>query len=100
MSGGTYGYAYSRIEDLASEIRARSNDMAYRRVFASLLDVCAKAAHAIEWVDSGDYCPGDDVEPIRAALSFNGGNPDAMAKRDAIERVVEILRASGFEVSQ
>ena len=99
MSGGSYDYAYGRIEELASAIRARSNDRTDRRVFASLLDVCAKAARAIEWVDSCDYGPGDETAPIRAALAFNGGNPDAMIKRDAIERVVEILRAAGFEVT-
>lgn len=31
-----------------------------------VLRAVAKAAHAVEWVDSGDYGPGDEVEAIRA----------------------------------
>jgi hypothetical protein len=29
----------------------------------------AAAAHAIEWVDSGDYSPDDEIPALKAALS-------------------------------
>ncbi len=76
MSGGSYDYAFGRIDDLAAEVQRQAIDRelipehrALRLAFADLLKRCAKAAHAIEWVDSCDYGPGDEVAAIRAALA-------------------------------
>lgn len=88
MSGGSYGYLYSRLNDLAEQIRNRVKNPAsgddwgkpdpldpeaerLRLLFADLLDRAAKAAHDIEWVDSGDYGPNDEVESIRKALGHD-----------------------------
>ena len=76
MSGDTYNYAYRHLEELASAIRTRaetelslSDDVrALRHEFAGRLELFARAAHAIEWVDSGDTAEGREVEAIRAAL--------------------------------
>ena len=38
--------------------------------FIGLLRIVAKAAHDIEWVDSGDYGPGDEVAAIRACRAY------------------------------
>lgn len=65
MSGGSMNYLYSKLEYEAS-FRA---DTPERRAFAKHLKLVAKALHDIEWVDSGDYGPGDDAEAIRACLS-------------------------------
>lgn len=43
---------------------------AERKWFAELLRLASKAAHDIEWVDSGDFGPGDEVEAIRAVRMF------------------------------
>lgn len=66
MSGGSYNYAYHRINELASEIRGNS---AERCAFRHLLTKVATALHDIEWVDSGDYGPGDENKAIAACLS-------------------------------
>lgn len=63
MSGGSYDYAYCRLEDLSRQIREEgccSCASPYlRRAFAKhLLDI-SKAMRAIEWNDSSD---GDDEE--------------------------------------
>lgn len=65
MSGGSYNYAYMRIEDLASEIRPTT---LLRRTFIDHLKMVAKACHAIEWVDSGDCGPGGEDADIKACL--------------------------------
>lgn len=65
MSGGSYDYAFHKIEDLADEIRA---DTPLRTAFVEHLRLVAKAARAIEWVDSCDYAKGDEDKPIRACL--------------------------------
>lgn len=68
VSGGSYDYAFHRLHDLALEIRSRAGGDERRLAFAAHLDLCARAARAIEWVDSGDYARGDDHGPIDAVL--------------------------------
>ena len=67
MSGGSYDYAYLKIEDLAHNIKARASTPE-RSAFVDHLFKIAKAAHDIEWVDSGDCGPGDENQAIRACL--------------------------------
>jgi hypothetical protein len=64
MSGGSMNYLYSKLEYDANF----KQDTPERRAFAKHLKLVAKALHDIEWVDSGDYGPGDDIEAIRACL--------------------------------
>ncbi len=67
MSGGSYDYAYYKVEGIASEIQ-RNADTPLRRAFAKHLERVAQALHDIEWVDSGDYGQGDEVEAIKAVI--------------------------------
>jgi hypothetical protein len=73
MSGGSYNYAYSALENLATDILTSRgiNKSPQRLAFAKRLMLMAKAAHDIEWVDSGDYGPGDEMESIKEALGPN-----------------------------
>jgi len=65
MSGGSMNYLYSKLQCGATF----ETNTPERRAFMTLLDKVAKALHDIEWVDSGDYGPGDENEAIRACLS-------------------------------
>ena len=65
MSGGRYEYKYHYIHDLADEIEASNPE---RVQFIEHLRMVAKACQAIEWVDSFDYGPGDELGPIRACI--------------------------------
>jgi hypothetical protein len=67
MSGGSWDYLYRRVEDAADRLRC-SNDPLRRALGAHLHDV-AEALHAIEWVDSADYTPEQEIEPIRKVIS-------------------------------
>ena len=69
MSGGSYDYAYLRVEELADEIELRAGDDPRRVAFAHLLHKCADAAKAIEWVDSFDRAQGSEHEAIDAVVS-------------------------------
>jgi hypothetical protein len=64
MSGGSMQYLYSKIEYDA----VFDTDTPERRAFKKHLELVAKALHDIEWVDSGDYGPGDETDAIRACL--------------------------------
>ena len=67
MSGGSLGYAYGRIETISEEVAQRAFTPLHE-AFAVHLAKVAYALHDLEWVLSGDYSPGDEVEPIRAVL--------------------------------
>jgi hypothetical protein len=69
MSGGSYDYAYCKIQDMADSLRCTTPA---RKAFKTLLNKVAKACHDIEWVDSGDCSPGDEDKAIRIALGDNG----------------------------
>lgn len=92
MSGGAYDYAYSHIEYLANNIRANTPE---RRAFVALLQKVAEAAHAIEWVDSGDYAEGDEVEPIMKCVTSSDTLASeierATALRDELTALIERL---------
>jgi len=73
MSGGSYDYAYHRVNDVADTVEVRlveaerdpsSNALAERRWFVEHLRLVAKAMRDVELVDSSDYSPGDELEAI------------------------------------
>lgn len=91
MSGGSMGYLYSKVE--YADFLANTPE---RIAFAKHLALVAKALHDIEWVDSGDYGPGDDSESIRACLGDGAVLIAAIgeAKKVLASLKAEIARAS------
>jgi hypothetical protein len=90
MSGGSYDYVYGRIKDFAEQIRTTDPaSRSLRLAFKQHLLLVAKAAHAIEWVDSCDYKTGDEIEYIRAVLA-----PEAElnAAREEAEKTLRLLQ--------
>jgi hypothetical protein len=117
MSGGSYDYAYSRVEQMADDMERRERRdapdvdrgarvydsgahrlltveesapiiarvAAERTWFTGLLRLVAKAMRDVEWVDSSDCSPGDEVEAIDAVRAYVGD--------DLIPRSVVIARA-------
>ena len=64
MSGGSMNYLYSKLLHCA-DFPINTPE---REAFANHLKLVAQALHDIEWVDSGDYGPGDENAAIRACL--------------------------------
>jgi len=54
-------------EEAAAVLRAVDAERAW---LVRVLRAVGKAAHDVEWVDSGDYGPGDEVEAIRAVRAL------------------------------
>ena len=69
MSGGEWGYVYSRVQEVADRLRVQPDRN--RRAMAPHVDRLAVALKAIEWLDSGDS--GDDSKEILAFLDGCGG---------------------------
>jgi len=92
MSGGSMNYLYSRIENDA-EFRTHTPQ---RRAFKAHLLKVIKALHDIEWVDSGDYGPGDENAAIEACLTPGASLAATIeeAKRVCKELTIEIDRAT------
>ena|SRR6187551_3359563 len=99
MSGGSYDYFYTKLEDMADSIRVpggcvweEPNRAALREAFKAHLRACAEACRAIEWNDSGD---GDsrEAELIRKCIA-----PDATL-RQAISNAREAQAALAAELA-
>lgn len=102
MSGGSYNYFYSRIEDVAGQV-ARSDGLpkysnpTLRRAFAKHLLKVAAAMRAIEWNDSSD---GDEEETalIEACLSEGAELEQAVADAEVALKSLQdaVDRAKGI----
>lgn len=88
MSGGSYDYAYSKVEDMADSL-SNKNNSALRRAFAKHLKLVAKAMHDIEWVDSSDYGEGDDEEAIRKVFAHASTEKEILVS-DAEELIKQL----------
>ncbi len=114
MSGGSYDYLYGRVRDAANEIERRTKDVSEhehlsachpetkewvygdqakellrptteaRLWFAKLLELVSETMHDIEWVDSGDHGPGDELESIQKVAQFLERYPFDRKKEDPL----------------
>ncbi|MBV8061133.1 MAG: hypothetical protein JO253_06380 [Alphaproteobacteria bacterium] len=64
MSGGSMNYLCNLVDE-ANFDTSTPERMAFKRH----LKLVAEALHDIEWVDSGDYAPGDENAAIRACMN-------------------------------
>lgn len=87
MSGGSYDYAYMRVQDMAYSLRRKETEP-LRAAFAKHLELVAEAMRAIEWVDSGDYGGNQDEEAIRKVL---GTGAELAAAVEMAERARDVL---------
>ena len=70
MSGGSYDYAYTHVNDFVWGMEAHGRVLTpARRALKEVLEKASDAMHAVEWVDSGDYAPGDEDDEIAALLT-------------------------------
>ena len=94
MSGGSWNYVYRLVQDAAANMADDRSDHhgtgTLRRAFAKHLTLVAEALHDIEWVDSFDDSPGDEVKAIRAAL---GPAADALVLAQAVQDAERVLAA-------
>lgn len=83
MSGGSYDYAFHKIEDMADSLRLRDDPR--RIAFQKLLHLVGLACHDIEWVDSCDYGQDGDHEAIDKVFAFLKADPATIAKAHAFD---------------
>ena len=66
MSGGSYDYFYSKLDDMVDTIQLKNPE---RKAFVKHLKKVVKALHDIEWVDSCDYGTDGEIEAIMKCIS-------------------------------
>jgi glutathione S-transferase len=83
-------YLYSKLE-YGATFEANTVE---RKAFKKHLALVAQALHDIEWVDSSDYCLGDEVAAIRACL-----HPSVLLET-ALENAREAVAALQAEIAK
>jgi len=77
MSGGSWDYISHKFDEVADRldpaIRYSPEVAAARRKLGELVRLVAIAMHDIEWVDSCDWGPGDELPAIKAVFQFVEG---------------------------
>lgn len=104
MSGGSYDYFFHRVDDMANRIGLEhERTRLVRTAFKAHLSKVAEACRAIEWVDSGDSSPGDEVKAIETCLGWEGPAiilSEAIRQADVARGQLEEVLAMAKEVSK
>ena len=90
MSGGAWDYTYRAVEDIVERL-TESGDP-HRRALGAYLKGVPEALRVVEWVDSGDYSPGREVEPIERVIgtgAIERNTADAIV--DALNRAEDLV---------
>lgn len=104
MSGGSYDYAYTHVNDFADALREEGSCSAarpaLRRAFREHLRMVADAMRAIEWNDSGDGA-SRETELLEAIVSPGSELASALSEacvaRERLEAAIARARARGGE---
>ena len=91
MSGGSYDYAYVKVEEFAYSIREEGQCSAappeLRRAFAEHCHLVARAMKAVEWNDS---CDGDNEEELLIRQILSEESIADTTRRYLWEKVLEM----------
>ncbi len=91
MSGGSWDYLCYKIADAANQLCADKNP--HRKAFGEHMSLIAEAMHDIEWVDSCDKSPGDEIPAIMKCIESSDVMKaiieDAKSIRDEINKLIE-----------
>lgn len=68
MSGGSLDYVCYKVDDAIETIEKRATTV-LQKAFAQHLKDVAKALHDLEWVYSGDYSEGQEVDSLRKVIN-------------------------------
>ncbi len=68
MSGGSLDYVCYKVDDAIDTIEKRATTV-LQKAFAKHLKDVVNALHDLEWVYSGDYSEGQEVESLRKVIN-------------------------------
>lgn len=93
MSGGAYDYVYTKLEELAGQIRREDDHCVIRRKISEYIGYLASIMYEIEWYDSGDKGKEAWIEIRRLLKRFGQAELDEVKlnkakKFDMIKEIV------------
>lgn len=92
MSGGSWEYVCYKVQDAAD--RLCHSKCPHRKAFGVHLKLIAEALHDIEWVDSCDKGPGDEIAAILKCVThaevLSEMIQDAKKVRDDLNELIEV----------
>lgn len=104
MSGGSWDYFFYKLQEVADRLICESANP-LRVAFGRHLSKCSKALRAIEWFDSGDNGPDDEIEPIQACLNQSTDVSDFVVSelkkhQDFVGNLIKLLESENKNVSK
>ena len=69
MSGGSWNYFYSQVDDVADRLMREGGECPERIAFGRHLGKCARALRDIEWADSGDTAHDSEIPAILECIT-------------------------------
>jgi len=90
MSGGSYDYKYTAVNDFIDSFRLYANTP-LRKAFLKHLDKVSEAMRQIEWVDSADMSPGDEEEAIRKCLTPEADKLEILANARTLYEQLKVV---------
>lgn len=94
MSGGSLDYICYKVDDAIDTIEKRATTV-LQKAFAKHLKDVAKALHDLEWVYSGDYSDGQEVESLRKVINKEMELKTATEQAEfALKQLKDVLGAS------
>lgn len=95
MSGGSYNHIYIQVEEVARQLLRHPET--YRKAFGRHLLNIASALHDVEWVDSSDMSPGDEMEAIMKCITLKHVGQEMIVEAEKILENLQgwILEAKG-----
>lgn len=93
MSGGSWDYLTFKIDEAGVRLEQQKSPL--RRAFGQHMRLVAKAMYDIEWVDSCDKSPGDEVEAIKDVLRDSCTEKQIAILIDDAKEVIRQLKSFG-----
>ena len=91
MSGGSYDYAFEKLNDFIHALESRREQTLKRQLFADHLKKVSNAMKAIEWVDSSDCGPGHDDEWIDKCLGYSKPDEEIITQAWAYRKILAVV---------
>ncbi len=92
MSGGSYDYAYSKLNEFIEQFE-KNSDTPKRALFLDHLKCVSNAMKAIEWVDSSDTLPGDEDSWIDKCLGHSEPDEERLiAQAWAYRKILAVVK--------
>ena len=97
MSGGSYQYAYTHVDAMATDERVSGSEASELRwAFGEHLLLVARAMRAVEWVDSHDRSLGDEDAAIREALGWRNDHHEYSSTESEVGQALKHPEGEGW----